>query len=134
MAMLGGWLGAVACATSVGCVSQAAVPISPRSAAHLRQTLPPSLGVRLTLARHCVESLEAHPLPPAEHARLRAAIGPAGGGGDVDALLCWRAVGAFLDWELSPGTLHRLEAGEPSEEDLEILSAVLAPDRTADPI
>jgi hypothetical protein len=43
-------------------------------------------------------------------------------------------VGAFLDWKLSPGTLHRLEAGEPSEEDLEILSAVLAPDKIADPI
>ena len=130
--MLGRWLGALACATLVGCASQAAVPISPRFAAHLRQTLAPGLGVRSTLARQCVESLEAHPLPPAEHARLRAVIRPAGG--DVDALLCWRAAGAFLDWELSPGTLHRLEAGAPSEEDLEILSAVLAPDGLADPI
>ena len=130
--MLNRWLGAFACATSVGCASQAAVPISPRFAAHLRQTLAPGLEVRSTLARQCVESLEAHPLPPAEHARLRAVIRPAGG--DVDALLCWRAAGAFLDWELSPGTLHRLEAGAPSEEDLEILSAVLAPDGLADPI
>jgi hypothetical protein len=88
MAMLGGWLGAAACATSVGCVSQAAVPISSRFAAHLRQTLTPSLGVRSALARQCVESLEAHPLPPAERARLRAAIRPAGGDGNVDALLC----------------------------------------------
>jgi hypothetical protein len=130
--MLGRWLGAFACATLTGCVSQAAVPISPRFAAHLRQTLAPSLDVRSTLARQCVESLEAHPLPPAEHAWLRTVIRPAGG--DVDALLCWRAVGAFLDWKLSPGTLHRLEAGELSEEDLEILSAVLAPNRLADPI
>jgi hypothetical protein len=132
MPMLGRLLGAFACATLTGCASQAAVPISPRFAAPLRQTLAPSLGVRSTLARQCVESLEAHPLPPAEHVQLRAVIRPADGG--VEAPLCWRAVGAFLNWELSPGTLHRLEAGEPSEEDLEILSAVLAPDRIADPI
>ena len=84
------------------------------------------------LARDCVASVKMHPLPPADRAELGAAAGPVGG--RLDAVLCWRAVRAFLDWDLSPGTLHRLETGESTDDDLEILSEVLADGLPADPI
>jgi hypothetical protein len=131
--MLGGRRsGIVAVVALAGCAGRGHAPISAGDAASLREVGAAALDVRSALARDCTASVKAHPLAPADRAELGAAAGPVGD--RLDAVLCWRAVRAFLDWDLSPGTLHRLEAGEPTDDDLEILSEVLADDLPADPI
>lgn len=131
--MLGGRrLGIVALVVLAGCAGRGHAPISARDAAYLRQAGAANLDARSALARACVASVRAHPLPPADRAELGAAAGPVGD--RLDAVLCWRAVRAFLDRDLSPGTLHRLETGEPTDDDLEILSEILADGLPADPI
>jgi hypothetical protein len=122
----------VALVALAGCAGRGHVPISARDAAYLRQAGAANLDAQSALARDCVASVKVHPLPPADRVELGAVVGPVGD--RLDAVLCWRAVRAFLDWDLSPGTLHRLEAGEPTDDDLEILSEILADDPHADPI
>lgn len=120
LVVLAGLLGLAACA------STAQVPISTHSAAVIRDAAGSSLDAQLRMTGQCVDAMRRHPLPVEERQLLAGELDV--GLDRLDRSICLSAVRAFIDGDLSPGVLRRLEAGKVTSDDLETLERIVAPD------
>jgi hypothetical protein len=124
--MRGWWLVVAGCLGLAACAGQARMPISTRSAAAIRDAAGSSLDAQLRLAGQCVQAMRQHPLPGTERQLLGGTleVGPE----RLERAVCLGAVRAFVNGDLEPGVLRRLEAGKTTTDDLEQLEQILTPD------
>jgi hypothetical protein len=120
------WLVVTMCLGLAACAGTAQVPISTRSAAMIRDAAGSSLDAQLRMTGQCVDAMRRHPLPTEERQLLAGELEV--GLDRLDRAVCLSAVRAFVDGDLSPGVLRRLEAGKVTSDDLEVLQQIVVPD------
>ena len=116
----------VGCLGLAACAGTGQVPISTRSAAMIRDAAGSNLDAQLRMTGQCVEAMRRHPLPLEERQLLAGELEV--GLDRLNRAVCLSAVRAFVDGDLSPGVLRRLEAGKVTSNDLETLEQIVAPD------
>jgi hypothetical protein len=120
------WLVVAGCLGLAACASTAQMPISTRSAAMIREAAGSSLDAQLRMSNQCVGAMQHHPLPAEERQLLAGELEV--GLDRLDRAVCLAAVRAFVDGDLPPGVLRRLEAGKVTSGDLEVLEQIVQPD------
>jgi hypothetical protein len=120
------WLVVAGCLGLAACAGTTQVPISTRSAAMIRDAAGSNLDAQLRMTGQCVEAMRRHPLPLEERQLLAGELEV--GLDRLNRAVCLSAVRAFVDGDLSPGVLRRLEAGKVTSNDLETLEQIVAPD------